>query len=271
VKVVSLLHASSAKILPGMSPRNVTRSSQEEMHVDITAIGADEVCTLGVASNPSEHRCTDVERSADPARNSLSSQELSNPSRQTNQNHSSNSEVHCAQGDLGASQTRRNNTAKRRKNGNWEDSEMRAAIAAVDDGMTIRKAATTYGIPRSSLEDWLYGRTRSRRRGKEGTLTAEEERLIVNWICKRQDMGWPLTNLDLRLKVCEITQTRPTPFKSGIPGASWLRWWKRRHPELTLRVPQGLDTARARALIKENVDSFYTNLQTLYNLHQYST
>jgi hypothetical protein len=149
--------------------RNLTRYSQEEIHVDIIAIGADEVRTPGVASNPSEHRCIDTERSADPARNSLSSQELSNPSRQTcqpNQNHSSNPKVHYVQGDLGALQTRRNNTAKRRKNGNWEDFEMRAAIAAVNDGMTIRKEATKYGIPRSSLEDSLYRRTRSRRRGK---------------------------------------------------------------------------------------------------------
>jgi hypothetical protein len=109
----------------------------------------------------------------------------------------------------------------------------------------------------------------SRKRGKEGTLTTAEEQLIVQWICKRQDLGWPITNLDLRLKVCEITQTRATPFKDGIPGPGWLRWWKRRHPQLTLRVPQGLETAHARALSRENVDSFYENLQTLYSSHNY--
>jgi hypothetical protein len=30
-----------------------------------------------------------------------------------------------------------------------------------------------------------------------------------------------------------------------------------------------LDTARARALSRENVDSFYSNLETLLNLHNY--
>jgi hypothetical protein len=135
--------------------------------------------------------------------------------------------------------------------------------------MRIRRGATTFGIPRSSLEDWLYGRRRSCRRGKEGTLSTEEESLIVTWICKCQDMDWPLTNLELRLKVCEITQTRATSFKNGIPGVGWLRWWKRRHPKLSLRVPQGLETARAQALSRENVDSFYNNLETLFNLHDY--
>jgi hypothetical protein len=128
---------------------------------------------------------------------------------------------------------------RKRKNGNWKDDDLQGAIAAVDNGMNIKRAATKFGIPRSSLEDWLYGRTRSRRRGKEGTLTAEEERLIMDWICRHRDLGWPLTNLDLRLKVCEITQTKPTLFKNGIPGTGWLRWWKRRHPKLSLRVPQG--------------------------------
>ena len=48
---------------------------------------------------------------------------------------------------MGALQTRRINIVKRRKNGNWEDSKMCAAIAAVDNGMNIRKVGTKYGIP----------------------------------------------------------------------------------------------------------------------------
>jgi hypothetical protein len=158
---------------------------------------------------------------------------------------------------------------RKRKNGNWSDSALRATIDAIDDGLPIRRASEKFGIPRATLHDWLYERTISRKRGKEGTLTASEEALIVQWICKRQDLGWPITNLDLRLKVCEITQTRPTLFKDGIPGPGWLRWWKRRHPELTLRVPQGLETARTRALSRENVDSFYDNLEILYSLNSY--
>ena len=109
----------------------------------------------------------------------------------------------------------------------------------------------------------------SRKRGKEGTLTTAKEQLIVQWIYKRQDLGWPITNLDLKLKVCEITQTWATPFKDGIPSPRWLRWWKCRHPHLTLRVPQGLETVRARALLRENVDSFYDNLDTLYSSYNY--
>jgi hypothetical protein len=49
-----------------------------------------------------------------------------------------------------------------------------------------------------------------------------------------------------------------------------MRGWRRRHPELTLRVSQALETARARGLCKDNVKTFYDNLETLYNLHNYT-
>jgi hypothetical protein len=78
---------------------------------------------------------------------------------------------------------------QKRKNGNWTDVALQTAINAIDDGMPIRKASQKFGIPRASLHDWFYGKTTSRRRGKEGTLSLVDEDLIVQWICKRQDMG----------------------------------------------------------------------------------
>ena len=42
-----------------------------------------------------------------------------------------------------------------------------------------------------------------------------------------------------------------------------------RHPHLVLRVPQGLDHKRARALSPENAAKFYSNLEVLYLEHKY--
>ena len=49
-----------------------------------------------------------------------------------------------------------------------------------------------------------------------------------------------------------------------------MRGWKHRHSELSLRTAQTLDTARAKGLCKENVASFYNNLEKLYSMHGYS-
>jgi hypothetical protein len=36
------------------------------------------------------------------------------------------------------------------------------------------------------------------------------------------------------LKVAEITQTRQTPFTKGIPGPTWWKLFKARHPDLSI-------------------------------------
>ena len=66
-----------------------------------------------------------------------------------------------------------------------------------------------------------------------------------------------------------MTQGRWTSFKDGIPGRGWLQWFHNRHPELTLRSPQGLEEGRARGLNPTSVASLYENLQQAYDQHKY--
>ena len=67
-----------------------------------------------------------------------------------------------------------------------------------------------------------------------------------------------------------MTQGSETSFTNGILGPSWLRWFKRRHLELSLRLAQDLDAKRARGLCAKNVISFYENLSCMYDTHNYS-
>jgi hypothetical protein len=89
-------------------------------------------------------------------------------------------------------------------------------------------------------------------------------------MAQMHDYGHLLSMQQLHLKVVTITQERMTPFRDGILRSSWVRWFKKRHPDLTLKFSQGLDFARARGLCLENVASFYSNLQDLYRTHMYS-
>jgi len=99
-------------------------------------------------------------------------------------------------------------------------------LDAVESGGRICTVARHYGIPASSLRDHLYGCTIHRKRGRQGVLTNKEEEELERYLLQMQDLGYPLTIAQLRLKVVEITQTRVTPFRDGIPGAGWLRWWQ---------------------------------------------
>ena len=84
-----------------------------------------------------------------------------------------------------------------------------------------------------------------------------------------QDYGYPLSMDQLRLKVAEMVHCRVTPFRDGIPRNGWIKWFKKRHPNLTLRLSEGLEFSWARGLCPKNVRSFYSNLEHLYNKENY--
>jgi hypothetical protein len=133
----------------------------------------------------------------------------------------------------------------------------------------MKRVAETYGTLYSSFRDWCYGRTRTRLRGAQGVLTAEEEEQIVKYLIDMCDRGYGLSLTRLKMKVYEITKNRWTPFKNGILGGGWMRWWRHHHPELTLRASQVLEVARIKGLSQSNVATFYDNLEQFYSDYKY--
>lgn len=62
----------------------------------------------------------------------------------------------------------------------YEEKSMEDAINAVHDGMSKRAAAAKYGIPRTTLNDKIAGKTpEGRKIGKDPVLTSEEEQSLV--------------------------------------------------------------------------------------------
>ena len=158
-----------------------------------------------------------------------------------------------------------------KKNGNWTDEQLQKALSAIiDDGMKIREASRIYNIPATSLRNHLWGTTSGRHRGICPSLKEDEENKLVDFIFKMQDIGYPLTPTDLRVNVAQATQARQTPWSaSGLPGSGWLRGFRRRHPEISLRKSQELAVARARNMCPTIVASFYANLEYLYTTYNY--
>jgi hypothetical protein len=82
---------------------------------------------------------------------------------------------------------------------------------------------------------------------------------VVKYIHSMARLGHPMNLTELRIKVAEATQLYQTPFTDGIPGRGWLRWFKHRHPKVSLRLSQELDAGRAKGLCPSNVATFYEN------------
>ena len=126
-----------------------------------------------------------------------------------------------------------------------------------------------YEIPRSSLRDHYEGKTRIRKMGPKTILTKDEEDKLVEYIELMVHWGHLITPMQVNSKVVEITQERVTSFRNGVLGESLLQWFRARHPHLVLRVPQLLDHKKKRAINLESIVAFYSNLETLYNIHHY--
>ena len=74
----------------------------------------------------------------------------------------------------------------------------------------------------------------------------------------------------IKVKFGQMIQGRMTRFKNGIPGALWWKWFRHRHPKLSIRTPQGLEQGRARRLNPNSTTRFYENLEKIYNKYSYS-
>jgi hypothetical protein len=84
------------------------------------------------------------------------------------------------------------------------------------------------------------------------------------WILGMQECERSITLHQLKMKVIELTQTKPTPFKNGIIRNSWWYWFKHRHPKLNIQLAKGLDVYKSEGLTNQSCDIFYQNLQSLY-------
>jgi transposase-like protein len=57
------------------------------------------------------------------------------------------------------------------KTGNWTNATLKQAMDAVtNQGMKVRAAARTFGIPPTSLRDHLYGKVVGRKRGSKNSV-----------------------------------------------------------------------------------------------------
>ena len=130
-------------------------------------------------------------------------------------------------------------SAPKRKVGQWTDEQMHAAIATVERGVKVRAIAQNFDILVNTLADHVNGRILHRKKGPPTMLTQSEEKALEEYILKMQEYSYPLSMDQLRLQVAEMVQDRITPFRDGIPGNGWIKWFKMRHLNLTLQLSEG--------------------------------
>lgn len=169
--------------------------------------------------------------------------------------------------------------------------------------MSLRLAASTYNIPKSTLFDAIKkGKTRAERLnnnedtgnetrdhedddvldtqptaskyGSRQIFSAAEEVELEQYLKESSKICYGLTYESLRRLAYEYAAKLGKTIlvnwvRDKRAGIEWTRGFMKRHPRLTYRKPENISFARATAFNQTNVSEFFKNLTTLqekYNL-----
>jgi hypothetical protein len=124
-----------------------------------------------------------------------------------------------------------------------QESHIQQAIHAIRESgtrpnghpiLSIRHAATTFGVPRSTLTDRFNGKlTHREAHVDEQNLTVVQEEVLVEWIKVMGQRGLPLTPSAVSDHAYKIM---------GAPvGKSWGQQFMKQHPDLKVRWTTGLE------------------------------
>ena len=158
----------------------------------------------------------------------------------------------------------------------YSQDALNAAIASVRSGDNTPSAASRlFNIPRKTIADHLKTQRKHTSSGKPTIFTSTQEDEISKRLVYLEKRGFPLPISGLLEAAYKYACTlqRRKELEGCIPK-NWHTfkrcsrdWWfsfRMRHPELSLRKPQGLSAARAQAFNPQRVDDFYDELKNIY-------
>lgn len=143
----------------------------------------------------------------------------------------------------------------------WTESKLYKAFEAVQNGMSIRRAAESFAVPRSTLQDRISGRTTfGVKRGPPRYLTYEEEDELICYLLGCAKMGYAKSKQEVISIVRKVVASKGKNI--GIVTDGWWASFKKRHEELTLRSSESLAYVRAISTSAKVIEQYYDELET---------
>ena len=142
----------------------------------------------------------------------------------------------------------------------WTDGQIAKAVDAVRcQGLTVRRAAESYDVPKSTLHDRLSGRVLAGGcSGPPKYLTDEEEEQLEDFLIGSASVGYARSRQQVMQLVGEVVSHK------GLASNVTHGWWegfRKRHPKLTLRTAAPMSYARAMASDPETIGNYFDLLE----------
>ncbi|KAE8741495.1 hypothetical protein FOCC_FOCC012980 [Frankliniella occidentalis] len=157
--------------------------------------------------------------------------------------------------------------------------KLKAAVALVKAGWSIRKAAKDKGINRQTLFKACKKKNKQPdvsppqlTYNSRSVLSPEIEKSISDYCIQVAQMGYGLTVLKCRELAFEVAQKNNIQMplnwtKEQRAGIDWYHGFRNRHPELSVRTPEGCSIARAMAFNRANVKLFFDKFAEVRERH----
>lgn len=152
----------------------------------------------------------------------------------------------------------------------WNDTDLSAAMDAVrEGGCSVKESAENYGIPRQTLARHLQSPEQDAKTNGMGrfktVFSREQEEELVHHVLEMEKRFYGLTCLELRSLAFQLAERNniPHPFNRSaeLAGEGWLSGFRKRHEQLSLRIPEQTSIARAQGFNEVAVGKFYDLLQ----------
>ena len=141
----------------------------------------------------------------------------------------------------------------------WKEDSLKDACKAVHNGMTIRRAAEEYGVPKSTIYDHCCGKVLSgAKSGPRTYLTVAEEDELVTFLCGVSSVGYSRTIKQIVEMVQAVVDLKGLHVNVT---ASWWRSFQKRHPDLVLREPETLTHSRINGASVPILENYFDLLE----------
>jgi len=152
------------------------------------------------------------------------------------------------------------------------------ALNAVRDGMSLKKASKEYGISRPVLRRHRDGKVSAPGTAKLGRFAPvflpEFENELLAKVLEMEKALFGLSAMDMRKLAYDLAEKLQVchnfSAQTKMAGVEWLRGFISRHPQLSIRTPQGTSINRAVGFNRPKVEHFYKVYRECLQVHTYS-
>lgn len=161
--------------------------------------------------------------------------------------------------------------------GCWTPQQLQNAISAIRDGMSIRAAGREYGIPECTLRKKMKQGadiTKTPHLGKPTTFTDVQENELANHVITMAKMFHGLSRLQFRQLAFNYAEANNVKHNfntsTQMAGPDFYYGFLKRHPQISLRKPEGTSINRIKAFNENDVKLFYENLGKLFDKYKFA-